>query len=213
MNMGLVMAAAIGFVLGTIPTAWIVMKRARGIDIRNAGSGNVGARNTYDVSGSSKLAFLVLGIDLFKGVAAVLIAQAVFDQWYLASGVAATACIAGHNYNPWLSFKGGRGLATALGACTTLSPLMMVLWGLMYLTGWYAIRKHVNVASMAGTIGLAIIIAGTPERVLRATSFVPIGDPMDVRISVLAICFLICLRHIEPIRELMANGDGESSED
>ena len=84
MNMGLVMAAAIGFFLGTIPTAWIVMKRARGIDIRNAGSGNVGARNTYDVSGSSKLAFLVLGIDLFKGVAAVLIAQAVFDQWYLA---------------------------------------------------------------------------------------------------------------------------------
>jgi hypothetical protein len=66
---------------------------------------------------------------------------------------------------------------------------------------------------MAGTIGLAIIIAGTPERVLRATSFVPIGDPMDVRISVLAICFLIFLRHIEPIRELMANGDGESSED
>ena len=207
------MAAGIGFLLGTIPTAWIVMHLARGVDIRTVGTGNVGARNTYDVSGSSKLAFLVLGIDLLKGVAAVLIAQMMFDQWYLASGVAAAGSIAGHNFNPWLGFKGGRGLATALGACTTLSPLMLVYWGLMYLTGFYAIRKDVHVGSMSGTIGLAILIMGTPDKVLQFATFVPVADTFDVKLTVLMVCFLIFIRHVEPIRALIAAESAEVSDD
>ena len=210
MNTALVLAAAIGYALGSIPTAWIVMRRASGVDIRTVGSGNVGARNTYDVSGSSTLAFIVFAVDLLKGVAAVLLAQALFEQWYLASGVAAAASIAGHNYNPWLGFKGGRGLATAMGACTTLSPMILVLWGLMYLTGYYAIRKDVHVGSMSGTIGLAILMLGTPDRVIRASSLVPVGDPMDVKITVLAVCALIFMRHVEPIRALIAS---ESADD
>jgi acyl phosphate:glycerol-3-phosphate acyltransferase len=213
MNFGLLLAICIGYVIGTLPTAWIVMRRARGVDIRTVGSGNVGARNTYEVSGSRTLGIIVMLIDAGKGVLAVAVAQLMFEQWYLASGMAAAACVAGHNYNPWLGFKGGRGLATAAGAWLWLSPLAVVLWGLMYLTGYYAIRRDMHVGAMSGTLGLAVLILGTPDRVLRETSLAMVGDPFDVKVAILAGCFFIFLRHIEPIRAVIAAAAQEPDDD
>lgn len=213
MNFGLLLAIGLGFLIGTLPTAWIVMRKARGIDIRTVGSGNVGARNTYDVSGSRSLGILVMLIDAGKGVLAVALTQLMFDQWYLASGMAAAACVAGHNYNPWLGFKGGRGLATAAGAWLWLSPLSVVLWGLMYLTGYYVIRRDMHVGAMTGTLGLAVLILGTPDRVLRVTSLAMVGDPFDVKISVLFGCLFIFLRHVAPIRAVIAAAAAEPDDD
>jgi acyl phosphate:glycerol-3-phosphate acyltransferase len=212
MNLGLLMAAGIGYLLGTIPTALLVMRQARGIDIRQHGTGNVGAMNTYDVSGSKALGILTMVLDALKGIVAVYLCQIVFGDWFAAKGVAAVAVIVGHNYNIWLRGKGGRGLATATGAFAMINPLAILLWDLMYVTGYFAIRRHVHVGAFVGTVGLAILIWSTPDRLIRLTTLVPSMDPFQVKLTVFLACIPIFLRHVQPVRDLLlATADHEES--
>lgn len=213
MNFALLFAALIGYIVGSMPTAWIVMRRARGVDIRNEGSKSIGAHNTYDVSGSKALGLFVMLIDLAKGATTVAICALIFDQWFFAAGIGAAACIAGHNFNVWMGWKGGRGLAPAAGAWLCINPMVVVLWSLMYLTGYFAIRRNVHVGAMSGTLGLAALILGAPDRVLRATSFIELGDPFDAKIAVIAGCFFIFIRLLDPIRAIIAQEALEPDED
>ncbi|MCU0330054.1 MAG: glycerol-3-phosphate acyltransferase [Candidatus Kapabacteria bacterium] len=204
MNLGLLLAAAIGYLLGTIPTALLLVRKARGIDIREHGTGNVGAMNTYDVSGSKTLGITTMVLDALKGVAAVAICHFWFDGWYAAKAVAAVAVIVGHNYNIWLRGKGGRGLATATGAFAVINPLAILLWDLMYLTGYFAIRRHVHVGAFVGTIGLAILIWSTPDRLIEITTLQSPIDIFQVRLTIFLACIPIFLRHVQPLRDLVS---------
>lgn len=208
MNPGLVLCAVLSYAIGTIPTAWLIMKRTHGIDIREHGTGNVGAMNTFDVSGSKALGIVTMLLDALKGVAAVAMAQFLFggqsDGWFLSTAVAAPACILGHNYNILLRGKGGRGLATATGAFAWMNPFVIVLWDIMYLTGYFAIRRNVHVGAMTGTIGLAILIWSTPDVLLRMTTLVPLDSVIELRLSVFVCCIVIFLRHLQPLRDLFA---------
>lgn len=151
-------AAALGYLIGSVPFAYLVVRWQRGFDLHAAGSANVGARNAYGTTGSRAVGAAVLLLDLFKGVAAVLLgwwlAREAFrldDQlagerlvWWMGAA-ALLGALAGHIYNLWLSRKtgrltGGKGFATAAGGFLLLAPGLVASWLLLFLAGVLAFR-------------------------------------------------------------------------
>jgi acyl phosphate:glycerol-3-phosphate acyltransferase len=124
-----VFAAILGFFLGSIPFG-LILTRAAGLgDVRDIGSGSIGATNVLR-TGNKGLAAATVLLDAAKAAVPVLVARAV---WPEAEGVAAVAAVAGHCFTPWLAFKGGKGFASAAGALLALAwPVMLVsaaIWG------------------------------------------------------------------------------------
>ncbi len=151
--------AGAAYLLGSIPTGYLVA-RAKGIDIRSLGSGNIGATNVMRILG--KLAgIFVLVVDVFKGWFAVewgtrlvffLIGNPLSDPEVF--GIAAAfAAVLGHIYPCWLNFKGGKGIATSAGVLAALVPLALV----MSLSVWvalFALTRYVSIGSIAGSFTL-----------------------------------------------------------
>ncbi len=159
-----ILIAAAAYLLGSIPTGYL-MARARGIDIRTVGSGNIGATNAFRVLGKPAGLFTLLA-DAFKGGLAVVWAAPFIVE--KVSGTAATAdalvwarilasaCVVlGHNYTCWLGFKGGKGIATSAGVLAALVPWTFVIslgaWILLV-----ALTRYVSVGSLAASISLPI---------------------------------------------------------
>jgi len=150
----LVTALLLGaFLLGSIPFGFLLYRLATGGDIRRIGSGNIGATNVLR-SGGRRLGALTLALDAGKGALAVAAAL------YWAPPVApwaALVVIVGHMYSPWLSFHGGKGVATALGAFAVLTPWALlaaaVVFALVF-AGW----RYVSLASIAACVTLPLVV-------------------------------------------------------
>ena len=117
--------------------------------------------------------------------------------------------ILGHNFNIFLRGKGGRGLAPAAGVSLAINPITLVFWCLMWLTGYYVIRRNVHVGNMTGTIGAAILLATAPTQLVRALMQLPCEPLMQHTILMMFICMQIFIRHLEPMRELMNTWNNE----
>lgn len=154
--------AVAAYLLGSIPTGFLVA-RAKGIDIRKAGSGNIGATNALRVLGKPA-GILVLLVDALKGWVAVrVVAMLIVEQFSSADGaggnrviaaiVASLFAVLGHNYPCWLGFKGGKGIATSAGVLTALVP-----WALLIIFSvWIvlcATTRYVSIGSLAASATL-----------------------------------------------------------
>ena len=197
-------SAAVGYMLGAIPTAWLVMRRALGRDIRSEGSHNVGTRNFYEVSGSKWLSVIVLLGDALKGAAAVWFGMFISPDDFLGAGVAAFFAVAGHNYNIFIR-AGGRGLATAAGAALAMNPLPLALFLVMYFTGFYIIRRNVHIATVIGALGMATLLFNTPQPIIEYLQFAPLEFVSQFKVAWTAIALLVVVKNIEPIRELVGD--------
>ena len=147
--------AILAYVIGATPFG-LVAGKMRGIDIREHGSGNIGATNVLRVLGKP-VGITVLILDVLKGLVPVLIAKAVSDN-SVVHILAAIGAILGHNYTFWLRFKGGKGIATSAGAIASLLPIPLVaaavLWVLLFL-----VTRYVSVASIGAALSLPITVA------------------------------------------------------
>jgi len=122
-----IIGIVIGYLLGSIPSAYLAARRAKGKDIRQIGSGNVGGLNIYREIGT-KAAVAVAMVDIGKGAAAVAVAYWLLDlsqPWVLAAGLAA---VIGHMWMVWLKFSGGKGVGTTVGVLATMMPLLGGYW-------------------------------------------------------------------------------------
>ena len=140
--MTLTMLIIAAYLIGAIPTGVILTRLVGGEDIRKAGSGNIGATNVYRVAGR-KLGIITLVGDCLKGVIPLLIAQQGFNLPTSGIALVALAAFIGHCYPVYLGFKGGKGVATALGIFLVLSPLsvlcllvvfVLILWKWRYIS-------------------------------------------------------------------------------
>lgn len=151
------LAVVMAYVVGSLPSAHAVAVRS-GVDLRRAGSGNVGAANAFRTLGAARAA-LVAALDIAKGVAAVLLARAVApDGWVAAAAVAA---IAGQIHPIWLGFRGGKGVATSFGVFTLLSPAGAAAGALTF-AAVAASTRVVSLASLAATAAFAALLLATP---------------------------------------------------
>jgi glycerol-3-phosphate acyltransferase PlsY len=158
----------LGYTVGSVPFAFILARRA-GIDVRVAGSGNVGAANVVRTSGLS-LGMTVMALDVIKGAATVLAAYAAVGS-IQSMAAAGAAAVVGHIYPVWLRFHGGKGVAVAAGAFAVLAPAATVIATIVFATA-VGITRVVSLGSVAATITLppAAWIAGAPTSVLVAAS-------------------------------------------
>lgn len=156
---GLFVAMALGcFLSGSIPFGFLI-GLSQGIDVRKHGSGNIGATNVFRVMGK-KWGSLAFFLDFSKGFFPVLVVRSISSGWDASwvgwlGIVAAMMCILGHNYTPWLGFKGGKGIATSAGVLMALVPWTLVV----ALATWIIVVKisrTVSIASIAASISLPI---------------------------------------------------------
>lgn len=144
-----------GYLIGSIPFGYLAGK-LRGIDIREHGSGNIGATNVLRTLGKA-IGIPVLILDVLKGLAPVLIAQHFSDQT-LVHILTAFATIMGHNYTMWLRFKGGKGIATSAGALIPLIAfplgIAVIIWLVLFFT-----TRYVSVASIGSALAIPIVTA------------------------------------------------------
>jgi glycerol-3-phosphate acyltransferase PlsY len=158
----------LGYLAGSVPFAFLLARRA-GIDVRIAGSGNVGAANVLRTTGAWR-GVLVMTLDVAKGAAAVLLAHAAAGGAAVAA-LTGAAAIVGHIYPVWLRFHGGKGVAVAAGVFSILAPAATAIAAVLFLvTVW--ITRYVSLGSVAATLALppAAWLAGAPKAVVLAAA-------------------------------------------
>ncbi len=145
------------YLIGSLPTAYLVGKLARGIDIRRHGSGNVGASNVFRVIGK-KWGSVVLTIDMFKGFIPAFFFSFPFGHSKLMGLSFGIAAIAGHNWTCFLRFKGGKGVATSAGVFLGIFPLAT----LSALAVWMitvAMTNYIAVGSIVAAFSIPLFVA------------------------------------------------------
>jgi glycerol-3-phosphate acyltransferase PlsY len=198
----IIIAGITAYLIGSVPFGYMV-GRWQGIDIRQHGSGNIGATNVIRVLGK-KIGVPVFILDVIKGALPVLLVVLCFRRifpsgsqmlLYVAEVVAAFAAVCGHNYTCWLGFKGGKGVATSAGALVALMPwallVALVVWGLTFY-----LSRYVSLASILAAIAL---VAFT---LVRYLAFSP--DRLPQLLLAMTLCGLTIWRHRANIARLRA---------
>lgn len=152
-TLAMILAAIFGYVLGSIPWGLVLVRISGGGDIRDVGSGNIGATNVLR-TGNKFAAFLTLILDASKGgFAAWLFMHASFE----AGLIAGFAAVVGHNFPVWLKFKGGKGIATSLGTLLVISWPVGILTCAVWLlvAGIFRFSSLASMACMVAAPGIA----------------------------------------------------------
>lgn len=174
----------LGYALGSLPIGYVVAQRRGGVDLRRAGSGNVGAANVYRTTGLA-LAVAVMVLDMAKGAAAVLLAGGGTN-----AVVAGVAAVVGHIYPVWLRFRGGKGVATASGVFGVLTPVPALLAAAAFAIV-VARSRFVSLGSIVATVTLPVIEWWMP-------------GPRAVDIGATLVAALILFRHRGNIARLVS---------
>jgi glycerol-3-phosphate acyltransferase PlsY len=153
MTRDMLLALALGYLLGSIPFGLLLTRFAGKGDIREMGSGNIGATNVLR-TGSRGLAALTLVLDCLKATAAILIAERLFRNQPIP--FAAAGAMIGHLYPVWLKFRGGKGVATLLGVLIPLMPSAAIVYGAIWLILLLTIRIS-SVAGMAAAVSAPVM--------------------------------------------------------
>jgi len=196
----LAISAILAYLIGSIPVAYIFGRVLKGIDIREHGSGNMGATNAFRVLGKGPGA-IVLILDIIKGIIPVtLLADAFGLRDALSLGLIAVAVVAGHNWTVFLGFKGGKGMATSLGILIGLGlqfqglriilPLVILTWLALFL--------------LFGFVSLASIAAAVVFPILMVAFF----EPFPLIILSIVLCIFTVFAHRSNIKRL---GSGQES--
>jgi glycerol-3-phosphate acyltransferase PlsY len=187
-----VASAAIGYLLGSIPTGLLVGRFARGIDIREYGSGKTGFTNVVRTAGVCWAAVALLG-DLAKGVVPVVIARVLSDEPYVQT-VAGLAAVAGHDWPVYAGFRGGRGVATSFAGALAMNPIAaaaMIPVGV----GLVAVTRIMSVMSVGMAPVLAVVFV-----VLAAAGI----HPWAYAVYTIVAAALVVVLHRENLKRLLA---------
>jgi acyl phosphate:glycerol-3-phosphate acyltransferase len=181
----------LAYLLGSIPFGYLLVRFFLHKDIRATGSGNIGATNVVR-SGAKGLGIATLLLDLGKAYVAVKIAQHLAPGNYDLAVVAAVAAILGHVFPIWLGFRGGKGVASALGVFLALTPISAACTFAVFLV-IVLITRYVSLASIVGSATFPLF----------GLHFVPFRTPIIIT-GFLFIPLLIIVKHHQNIRRLLA---------
>ena len=149
------LAVALGYLFGSIPFGLLLTRLGGKGDLRNIGSGNIGATNVLR-TGSKLLAALTLILDCLKATSAILLAKWLFGDE--TAPMAAAGALVGHLYPPWLKFRGGKGVATLLGILIPLLPAAAGIYAAIWIILLLLLRSS-SVAGMAAAVSAPIVAA------------------------------------------------------
>ncbi len=185
------LTASFSYLLGSIPFGYILLRIFRGQDVRQTGSGNIGATNV--ARSSPALGIITLLLDALKGAAAVAVTRALFPDQMMLAAIAALFAIVGHAFPVWLRFRGGKGVATGLGSFLMLAPKIVLIALGIFVVMVLAFR-YVSLASIV-TVALFPLIAWLLKEY---------GNTPVVLVFMAAASALIIAKHGGNIRRLLA---------
>lgn len=181
----ILIALIVGYLLGSIDFA-VLVARAQGVDIYAVGSGNPGTSNVLRSVGKKAAALVLIG-DLLKGLIAAAIGVWAGD---ITTGyLAGLGAVVGHVFPVWHRFKGGRGVATSIGAIVWLSPV----WGAIVAIGWLGVVLATKTASIASIVAMALLVPGLALSGVRG---------LDLALAA-AMAGLVLIRHAPNIRRIV----------
>lgn len=185
----------ISFIIGSIPTGLLIAK-AKGIDLRKVGSGNIGATNVLRAVGKEAALFTLLG-DIVKGVVPVAIGKS-FGFGVFDAGILGISAILGHNFSLFLKFKGGKGVATSIGVLLAFSPHA----ALFTITLWLLTARWTRYSSLSALIAFGLL----------PLSIYMLDYSKEKMIIAIAITVLIFIRHMANIKRLIQGTESKIGE-
>ena len=199
-----------GYLFGSIPFAYLLTRRVAAIDIRQAGSGNVGGYNAYIVTQSKWTGLIVSVLDCLKGLIAVQASLWLFPNSYLSQCLALLGALAGHNYSIWLGFKGGRGLATAAGGMLLLGLSYAVIW----CVAWFIAKKFKRDILTSNLVAILVtppILWVLPWSLVRALVVVRVESGTFLFFGCILSAVLL-LSHLDAVRDIWKGAKPNGSE-
>ena len=181
------LAIIVAYLIGSVPFALLLARRWGAADPRTLGSGNLGAANVLRASGI-RAGVIVAVLDVAKGAASVALAMRI-SNGPVAPAAAGFAAVVGHIYPVWLKFKGGKGVATACGVFSVLTPLAVPPALVVFLVSVW-LTKYVSLGSILATIALPSIAYAT-------------GAPAAILIAAWSAAALILFRHRSNVARLV----------
>lgn len=202
----------LAFIIGGIPFGWLLVKILYKADIRQIGSGSIGATNVYraikekDEKKAKILSILTIILDATKGLIIVAIAK-IMGLSYDTQWTIALLAIIGHCYSPFLGFKGGKGVATAIGSVILLIPIE----GICGLIVWGIVGKVFKISSISSLVGVlsGIVLTFVIPYILPLPDSISIVAQIHTHTPVVLIGLFIIYTHIPNIKRLLSGQEGK----
>ena len=192
---------AMAYLLGSISFSYIFIKKFHNKDLRNEGSGNLGMLNSYEASKDKVLTFAILMLDMTKAIYCIVLVNLLFYESYLIGTIiAGIGIILGHNWNIFLRFRGGRGLAPAAGISMVVNFYPLIIW----LASWTisnAFTKNIHISNCISSILTIAILWISPSDLIFSFDSWNYITPDALRILFTAINILIILSHYKVLIE------------
>lgn len=185
------------YLAGSIPTAYIITKLIKGVDIRNYGSGNPGATNVFRIAGKTA-GIATLAIDFVKGFLPLLLIKLKFPQSHVLIIVFGLLAIAGHIWPVFLSFRGGKGVATSAGVLFAILPDISAIGAVSFLIV-FMLTKTISVCSITAAITVIIACWILNKYIV-----------MNIFITIIAV--IVIARHIPNIKRLIRGNEPKTSD-
>jgi len=202
-----VVVVIVAYLIGSVPFGYLIVRLTGGGDVRAIGSGGTGATNVSRRAGKAA-GVLTLVLDALKGAFAVLVARVMLGgaaananaKWFVAA--AAVAAIAGHIFPVWLRFRGGKGVATAVGVFFMLAPFALLCAGLLFALV-VAITRYVSLASLAAAVTIPFFLW------LQKWLIQPRADIRPALTAAVVSALLIIFAHRGNIRRLISGTESK----
>ncbi|WP_276890655.1 glycerol-3-phosphate 1-O-acyltransferase PlsY [Helicobacter japonicus] len=202
----------LAFIIGGIPFGWLLVKILYKVDIRQIGSGSIGATNVYraikekDEKKAKILSILTIILDATKGLIIIAIAK-IMGLSYDTQWTIALLAIIGHCYSPFLGFKGGKGVATAIGSVILLIPIE----GICGLIVWGIVGKVFKISSISSLVGVlsGIVLTFVIPYILPLPDSISIIAQIHTHTPVVLIGLFIIYTHIPNIKRLLSGQEGK----
>jgi len=186
---------ALSYIVGSIPFAYIIVRLFFRKDVSKEGSGNVGAMNSYEVTGRKWVGFLVFLFDFLKGISVVLISRHLIPDDDFAILAASFSVVLGHNFSLFLRLKGGKGLATSAGVLLLIQPIILLLWVILWLLIYNFVKKDMDIANPATSVISPFLFFVLPEDFVRKANIIPFQSRIVLYITIGLLALLILSKY------------------
>lgn len=191
------------YLVGSIPFALILVKIFYQKNLLIEGSGNIGARNAYDVTNNPFLGIVIFLLDFFKGFLTIYAVNYLLPNDFVTVLLCGLFVVLGHNFSIYLKFKGGRGLATSAGILLEILPIILPLWCFFWLIVYKLSEKNVHISNFFATIISPFVFYFIPFEAINSFALIRIDSKILLFIFLSLLSFLVIIKHIQPLSQLM----------